>query len=311
MIRVVLAAWALPLVAPNARAQARETDSVAVVGMRIEPDTVTVGERFRAAVFVRAPKGSRLSITLPPATDGAYQAIGEARVYPADSSGVLRAVATLVLWITDPAATARADATITLPGGPSRTIPVQLSLPAVRSVLPADSTRPRPPKDILPTPTRDGKWMWVAAGLLALLLLLGGWAWRRRRGSRHPASDPRVHALAALDRLRAGGVLEADVTAFAAETSVIFRAFAAAADPRLGADLTTAELLLRLLDTGARAEDVDALDRALSQADLAKFARQPPSRERALQDWQAARRWIHGFRHPTPPSASGSTEAGR
>lgn len=282
-------------IAVDAEAQ----DSATVVGMRTEPDTVTVGDRFRAAVFVRAPAGARVALAVAPAADGAYQAVGEARAYPPDSAGVHRAVATMVVWITDPPANARAEARVTLPDGAVRTFPVQLPLPFVRSVLPADSAQPRPPKDIVETPRGDWRWAYVLAAVLAALALLAWWLWRRRRRpSAAPPLDPREHALAELDRLRASGLLESDVEAFAAGTSAVVRAFAATADPRLGPDLTTSELLDRLIESGTRGEDVDAIERALTQADLAKFARRPPGRERALQDWEASRRWVEGFRSP-------------
>jgi hypothetical protein len=298
---ILLLAILLSGFAPDASAQAqdRPADSVAVVGMRVEPDTVTVGDRFRAAVFVRAPAGARVTLVVPAAADGAYQPVGEARAYPPDSAGVHRSVVTMVLWITEPAATARAEARVTLADGGTRTTPIQLPLPFVRSVLPADSAQPRPPKDIIETPRRSRTWAWIAAAVLALLAGLAFWLWRRRKPVVAPPADPREHALAELDRLRASGVLERDVEAFAAQTSAILRAFAADADPRLGADLTTAELLDRLIGSGARAEDVDAIERALTQADLAKFARRPPPRGRAEQDWEAARRWIEHYRAPS------------
>ncbi|HEX6040972.1 DUF4381 family protein [Longimicrobium sp.] len=312
---MALALIALLLAIPSlASAQpapsARGADSVVVVGMRVDPDTVTVGDRFRAAVFVRVPAGSTVSLAVPNPADGAYQAVGAARAYPPDSAGVQRAVATMVLWVTDPAASARAEARVTLPSGAARTIDIQLPLPAVRAVLPADSAQPRPPKDIVETPRRDWTWLWIAAAVLAALALLAFWLWRRRR---RPSAtlpvDPRQHALAELDRLRASGLLEADTEAFAAGTSAILRDFAAVADPRLGADLTTSELLDRLLRSGARGEDVEALERALTGADLAKFARRPPSPARALQDWEAARRWIDSFQRPAS-AAPALAEAG-
>jgi len=317
MLTICLLALLLSLVSVDASAQTRAADSVVVVGMRVEPDTVTVGDRFRAAVFVRAPAGVTVALVVPAAGDGAYQQVGESRAYPPDSAGVHRAVATVVLWVTDPAANARAEARVTLPGGAARTIPIQLPLPFVRAVLPVDSTAPRPPKDIVETPRRDWTWAWIAAAVLAALALLAFWLWRRRRHPRiTPPADPREHALAELDRLRASGVLERDVEAFTAETSTVLRAFAATADPQLGADLTTSELLDRLIATGARASDVDAIERALSQADLAKFARRPPPPARALQDWEAARRWIAEFHRPASAESPGSdtsalTPAGR
>ena len=300
----------VPLAAPGASAQSSSADSVAVVGMRVEPDTVTVGDPVRAAVFVRAPAGASVALAVPPAPDGAYQAVGEARSYPPDSAGVRRAVATLVLWTTDPPATARAEARVTLPGGAVRSIPVQLPLPSVRSVLPADSAQPRPPRDIVETPRRGWTWAWIAAGVLAVVLLLAVWLWRRRRRTPAPSADPRAHALAELDRLRASGMLERDAEAFAAGTSAVLRAFAAAADPALGPDLTTAELLDGLARTGARPEDVASLESTLRHADLAKFARRPPAPEAALEDWRAARRWVEGFRRPESAVAASAGAVG-
>ena len=284
-------------------------DSVGVVGMRVEPDTVTVGDRFRAAVFVRAPAGSRVQLAIAPAADASYQTIGEARAYPPDSSGVHRVVATMVMWVTDPAASARAGVSVTLPGGASRSIPIQLPLPAVRATLPADSTQPRAPKDIIPTPRRDWRWAWIAAVLLAALAMLAFWLWRRRRQPRiAPPTDPRAHALAELDRLHASGLAEGEVEAFSAATGAILREFAAAVEPALSPDLTTSELLERLVETGARADDVAAIQSALSRADLAKFARRRPSTEGALEDWAASRRWVEAYR---PASAPELVEAGR
>jgi Domain of unknown function (DUF4381) len=314
LLRRLQSLWliAAVFVPVDAVAQSRAADSVTVVGMRVEPDTVTVGDRFRAAVFVRAPGGSKVALVVPPAGDGAYQTVGEVRSYPPDSAGVQRAVATMIVWVTDPASTARAEARVTLPGGAARTIPISLPLPFVRAVLPPDSAQPRPPRDIVETPRRDWRWAWIAAGVLAALALLASWLWRRRR---HPAvappADPREHALAELDRLRASGQAERDVEAFAAGTSAVLRDFVAAEDPELGPDLTTEELLDRLMRTGARPEDVASIERALRHADLAKFARRAPSTAGALEDWAAARRWIEGFHRPASADAPALAGAGR
>ena len=272
-------------------------DSVAVAGISVSPDTVTVGGRFRAAVFVRAPAGARVELVVPPAGDGSYQTVDSVRVYPPDSAGVQRAVATMVLWVTDPAGSIRAEARVTLADGALRTVPVQLPLPFVRAVLPGDSAQPRPPKDIIPNPRTSWPWAWIAAGIVVVLVLLATW-WMRRRPPRAVGpTDPRKHALAELDRLRAAGVIHPEgVEAFSAGVSRILREFAAAADPRLGTDLTTEELLDHLRRTGVREEDVGSVAGALAHADLAKFARTRPAPERALEDWEAARRWVQTFR---------------
>ena len=295
LILFAAAVFPSPLAAQTPRVAS--TDSVEVAGIRVQPDTVTVGDRFRAAVFVRAPAGARVELVVPPAADGAYQTVDSIRVYPPDSAGLARAVATMVMWVTDPAGSARAETRVTLANGQARTVPIQLPLPFVRAVLPADSVQPRPPKDIIPHPRRDWRWAWIAAGVLAALLLLALWWMRRRRRPRVVIPvDPRKHALAELDRVRASGVIDRDVEAFAAEVSRILREFAAAADPALGTDLTTAELIDHLRRTGGREEDVGSVAGTLAHADLAKFARARPTPERALQDWEAARRWVQTFR---------------
>ncbi|WP_420128741.1 DUF4381 family protein [Longimicrobium sp.] len=264
----------------------------------MSPDTVTVGDRFRAAVFVRAPADARVELVVPAAGDGSYQTTDSARVYPPDSAGLVRIVATMVMWATEGPNAARAETRITLADGAVRTLPIQLPLPFVRSVLPADSAQPRPPKDIIPNPRRAWPWAWIAAGVLLVLALLALWWMRRRRGPRVVIErDPRKHALAELDRLRGAGVIHPDgVEAFSAEISRILREFAAAADARLGTDLTTEELVDLLRRTGVREEDVGSVAGALAHADLAKFARARPSADRALEDWEAARRWVQTFR---------------
>jgi hypothetical protein len=266
--------------------------------MRVEPDSVTVGDHFRAAVFVRAPAGARVELVVPPAADGGYQTVDSVRTYPADSAGLLRAVATMVLWTTQGATAARAETRVTLADGGVRTLPIRIPLPAVHSVLPADSAQPRPPRDIIPIPRRSWTWAWIAGAVLVLILLLTWWMMRRRRRPRVIVpTDPRGHAMAELDRLRASSPAETmDVEAFSAAVSAVLREFAAAADPALGTDLTTQELLDHLRRTGAREPDLGSVAGALMHADLAKFARRRPTPERALQDWEAARRWVETFR---------------
>ncbi|HEX5872439.1 MAG TPA: DUF4381 family protein [Longimicrobium sp.] len=269
-----------------------------MAGISVQPDTVTVGGRFRAAVFVRAPAGARVELIVPPAGDGSYQTVDSARVYPPDSAGLVRIVVTMVMWATEGPNAARAETRITLANGEVRSMPVGIPLPAVHSVLPADSTQPRPPKDIIPNPRRAFPWMWIAAGVIVALALLAVWWMRRRRPPRAVVPvDPRQHALAELDRLRAAGAIHPEgVEAFSAEVGRILREFAAAVDPRRGTDLTTEELVDLLRRTGVREEDVGTVAGALAHADLAKFARTRPTPERAVEDWEAARRWVQTFR---------------
>ncbi|HEY7767562.1 hypothetical protein, partial [Longimicrobium sp.] len=111
-------------------------------------------------------------------------------------------------------------------------------------------------------------------------------------------ADARQHALAELDRVRASGLAEAgDLEGFYARTSAVLREFMASTDAALGVDLTSHELMDRLSRNGSRPDELERLADVLADADLAKFARRPPTADRALDDWGAARRWVESFGH--------------
>lgn len=264
------------------------------VQVGVAPDTVTVGDRFRAAVFVPVAPGGQVEVQLPPPPDGSWQPVGE--VQRTDSAGIARIVVPMVAWVPGPRGGARGEVRITGRGGGVATIPVTIPLPYVRAVLPADSTQPRGPRDVVDVPRRSWAWAWIAAALL-LLALLGGWLFvrGRRRGGVRVTADAREHALAELDRVRASGLEVSDREAFYARTSAVLREFLASADPALGTDLTSHELMDRLSRNGSRPDDVERLADVFADADLAKFARRSPSPERALDDWAAARRWVETF----------------
>lgn len=263
------------------------------VQVGVDPDTVTVGDRFRAAVFVPLA-GGQASVELPPAPDGRWQTVGEAQ--RTDSAGIARIVIPMVAWVPGPGGAAQGEVRLTARDGSVSTLPIAIPLPFVRAVLPADSTRPRGPRDVVDVPRPPLPWAWILAALLALALL-AGWMWlRRKRGGTRVTADARQHALAELDRVRASGLAEAgDLEGFYARTSAVLREFMASTDPALGVDLTSHELMDRLSRNGSRPGDLNRLADVLADADLAKFARRAPSADRALDDWGAARRWVESF----------------
>jgi hypothetical protein len=263
------------------------------VQVGVDPDTVTVGDRFRAAVFVPLA-GGQASVELPPAPDGRWQTVGEAQ--RTDSAGIARIVIPMAAWVPGPGGSAQGEVRLTARDGTVSIVPIAIPLPFVRAVLPADSTRPRDPRDVVDVPRPPLPWAWMLAALL-VLALLAGWMWiHRRRGGTRVAADARQHALAELDRVRASGLAEAgDLEGFYARTSAVLREFMASTDPMLGVDLTSRELMDRLSRNGSRPDELERLAEVLADAELAKFARRAPSANRALDDWAAARHWVESF----------------
>lgn len=268
---------------------------------RADRDTVLAGEPFTVRIALPGGSASAAPEIAFPASSGGWQASGPA--VASDSAGVRRLTVPMVAWNPGPAREVQAEVR---PGGEGAApVIVRIQLPVVRSVLPADSARPqpRPARGIVPLARRGPPWPWIAAGIAAALLILLATLYIRRRkgrGRTNPVTA-RKEALTELDRLRASGRIESgDLEGFYARQSTILRDFAASADPELGGDLTTLELIDRL---GARGDSASAARAAevLDAADLAKFARRPPSADRALRDWAAAREWVQSFRATDEP----------
>lgn len=269
----------------------------------VAPGSITVGDVFRVAVRVDVPPGMRavLPDSLPVSGDvenAGTRALHEERL----PDGGIRYTALYPLAAWRPDTLALPPVAIRLIGGEGeRRLDADLPVVVLGSVLPADTTgvEPRPPKDVL-GPSRVW-WLYAAAAGAALLALALAaiLLWRRRR--RRPVSiqvqpvpipTAREAALAMLARARELGLLErGDFRTFYSLVSEAVRHYAAALDPRWSPDLTTSEILARLR-AGAGAIQVEPVERVLSAADLAKFARGRPGAELALAHWEAARQWI-------------------
>jgi hypothetical protein len=227
----------------------------------------------------------------------------------------------LVAWRADslPLPPATVKLAVTRADGSSLAVGYGLALPAVRSVLPADTAglRPKPAKDVLDDERAVSYTLLIAAIALAalLLILLVAYLVRRflrRRREGETETDARAAALAALDRARAAGFVErGDWKGFYTGVSEALRGFAASLRPDdWGADLTTAELVEQMTEDGAAPDDVRTLHGVLSTADLAKFARHPVTPSQATADLDAARAWVQGFHPPAPPpSADANADA--
>jgi hypothetical protein len=287
-------------------------DAAPRVSTRVEPDTVTVGDRFRTAVFLRLPAGASAELRVPPDPAGRVEVTVGPVLHPPDARAAQhRGVVEMVAWTPGPAGTLAAELRVTFGDGTSRDFAVPLELPHVRSVLPADTAgvRPRPPRGVLPLDrARPFPW-WIAVLAAALVAAAGAYWLRRRRPARTAPEvrpDARARALAALDRARDSGAVEAGrLDLFYEMMSGALRSFVAETHPAWGAHLTTPELLERMDRAGAGRGEVAVLAELLGVADLAKFARHPPGAQRARADWARARRWVEGFGAEAAPERVG------
>src|SRR5579862_9972179 len=93
-------------------------DSTVMRGVRITPDTVTVGQPFQVLVRVRAPRGARIDFSLGPDSTGAVQALDTRRIVDSPDTTGTEAMATyrLAAWDVGEQAIVIPNAIVRLPG---------------------------------------------------------------------------------------------------------------------------------------------------------------------------------------------------
>jgi hypothetical protein len=276
------------------------------VDVGVQPDTVTVGDRFVVLLRVQAPPGARVE---PPArldSTPELHPVGP-RIDRADAAARVAGFGyPMVAWRPGALPARSAAVRVAYPDGRVATLRVPLRLPFVRSVLPADTSQvePRGPRDVL-GPDRDPRLMLFLA-LLALLLLAPTAVfvrrWLRKRLARRaggPPVDPRARALATLDHARKMRLVETEEwKPFYTLTSEALRGYLEALSPRWGADLTTEELVRALEASDLEDGEVRALAALLAEADAVKFARVGSTAAEAERHWREAREWVEGFEGP-------------
>lgn len=261
------------------------------VGVRVRPDTVTVGEPFAIAIRVRAPRGASIAFPAGPDSGLSVEAVDPRSVSTAaDTTAVDQtAIYRLAAWDTGAQAARLGGVVVTLSGS-DRRIAIGGDQVYVRSVLPRDTALqvPKPARDIVPS--RWPWWIWLLAGAaLALALGLLFWWWRRRRRRRPaPVADAYEAArreFARIDALRLSEAGEAG--RYVALNVEVVRDYLAERAPAAARALTSTELLHAL--HASALIPVAHLAPVLTEADLIKFARQPVTAARAAQLVTAAR----------------------
>ncbi len=286
------------------------------VGATVAPDTVRVGDVFRAAVRVVLPPGYRAEFpdSLPLAGD--VEQAGRRRETAdelPDGGRRITVVYPLSAWRPGPVALPAVSVRLAGPGG-ERTVEAALPELTVRSILPSEAAGvlPRGLKDVLGA----SRTLWpLVLALLVGIVAVGGVLYWRRRGREAPLPavppiPPRELALAALDRARELGLVEAGrYKAFYSLVTEALRAYLAALDDGWGAELTTTELLGRV-ERVMLPEVRAGLARLLRSADLVKFARRRPTPAEAIAAWEAARAWVLAYgQQPQPAGDVGAGEA--
>jgi len=281
----------------------------------IAPDSILIGDVFRAAIRLELPPGYTVTApdTLP--VHETIENAGRRRVDTrelSDGGTEVTIVYPLTAWRTGEHPLPAIDLVLNGPDG-IRIETVTLPVANVASVLPVDTAglTPRPPKDVIGASRLI--WPWVVAALTLAAGIVAFVYYQRRRKPSGPkltfdvahAASPRERALAALDRLRAQGLVEQGrFKEFYTGTTAALRAFLEEYDDAWGTELTSAELVA-VCRPYLSDDTLAGLVRILDAADQVKFNRGQPSAESALADWEAARHWIKSFQlhAPTEPDA--------
>ena len=262
-------------------------DSV-MLGVRVAPDTVTVGAPFQVLIRIRAPRGSRIEFSLGPDSTGTVQALDTRQVQDSPDTTGAEAMATyrLAAWDVGPQQVLIPGAMVRLPSLALRPVPIApLTVFVRRLVPPKDSARrvPKPARAIL-VAVEPWWWRWaVALGALLILVLLLWWlvARSKRRTGSGARRDPYEEAVRELDRIERLGLIDAGERGrYVALVTQVVRDYLAGRIATAPLSLTTMELV-EALRADARVP-LERLQGVLEESDQVKFARARVSAERAV-----------------------------
>ncbi|HYD54917.1 MAG TPA: hypothetical protein VEA99_19940 [Gemmatimonadaceae bacterium] len=266
-------------------ARAQDTTFRVQYGVKVSPDTVTVGDPLRVVVRVRAPMGAEIEFPKDPDTTGTLQPRDPRSIRTAPDTAALDQSATYTLsaWDVDSQTVALGEVLVRL-DGEERRVPLGRIHVFVKRVLPADTTRhvPKPPRALIEPAT----WPWWLLALLAAAIVVGlllWWAHRlRQKREEAPTEDPFAYARREFARIEGLRLPEAGEPGRHVALMVdVLRDYLAARVPGALRSATSFELVSAL--RGRRVVPRDRLARLLSEADLIKFARSPVSRDHAYE----------------------------
>ena len=262
-------------------------DSV-LLGVRVAPDTVTVGAPFQVLVRIRAPRGSRIEFSLGPDSTGAVQALDTRQIRDSPDTTGAEAMATyrLAAWDVGPQQVLIPDAMVRFPSLALRAVPIAPLTVFVRRLVPPKDSARRVPKAARAILVAVEPWWWrwaVALGALLILVLLLWWlvARSKRRTGSGARRDPYEEAVRELDRIERLGLIDAGERGrYVALVTQVVRDYLAGRIATASLSLTTMELV-EALRADARVP-LERLQGVLEESDQVKFARARVSAERAV-----------------------------
>lgn len=176
-----------------------------LIGVDVQPTSVTVGEPFTVRVRVRAARGAAIRFPLVPDSAGSVEAV-DPRAIEDHSSGATfdqTAVYRFIAWEPGRRTVPLGEVWWDRSRG-REVLPTGVVRVDVTSVLPADTAVQEPRSARNPFDPPSGWWRWLLAALAVLALFVTSWrALRRRRSQPSPADaflDAQA-AFAAIDQL--------------------------------------------------------------------------------------------------------------
>jgi hypothetical protein len=289
-------------------------DAPVEVRARLEARPVTIGTPFRYTLEISAAPGSEVSIPQLAGAIGDLQIVdfGSAPDRQVDGRTVSERWYSLVTYATGEHPLP--GPTVQYRGGDGELHDVaapDLSV-SVQSVFEAAGPTPSDVRDIrgpVEVPRDYTALWWIAGAVLAVLALVALLVRRLRRPVAVPAAPPRpAHelAMAALARLRAAGLIEAErYEEYYVLLSAIVRVYVEARF-RLRAPEMTTEEFLQVAQRGAQLTPPQRglLGQFLGEADLVKFARHHPSPADAERAYDAAQELVRSTAAEEPRAAA-------
>jgi hypothetical protein len=289
------------------------------VKVQAEPDTVTIGQRFRLSIELQVQPGYEIVFAQPAERLGEFDVVdfGELPRTNRGADTVITRWFTLAGFEVGHKIVQAPPIKFRRPNEEATDAPVAHAVVTVESLL-AKEPEAADVRDIQPPEAVPIDWRpyQVGAGLLAVLGALGWgfWWWRRGRQRQAVAPPPRPpHEIAyeALLALKRQGLIErGEFKSYYSALSDIVRAYLEGRFGLRAPEMTTEEFLLAT----ARAGQLDRQHRQLlgdfmAESDLVKFAKHVPTLADAERGIAAAERFI-GETIPRPAMDEGTRAAG-